>query len=545
MSTTIETLQSWIADMAAIIKDNIDGEPHHYISFVHDPLLANYLVSLIENIDDNDNEEESPYYSSCVFALDICIAQLQTAVESGNKLANRTLAQLMDQLAQSINKDKHSLSFWLPVLNAFYDAHVELSDFLRDAYLNLASQMDQQVSDGEVDHLDVIRKMITELSDLSKYDIAENFFAQSYAMPIDFFADLIIDFYSIPEAQDIAILALLHPKADIRDAVVETFEQMIHTVVLSSESLSRLQHIKYWYPENYHPYFEEWIKIQRKKGVVFNEESPCTYLSIKATEVDGSGAQGIFIHLKHQGKNKICGLLYKQNMGIKDAWVTPPMSSNDVKQYYQDAFDDSVTLKKVDEEYLIKMTEHFLALTVANNEVPDLHLLEIQELLGINFRPRLIDVPTQINALSVLINPFTNDTLKESLKRSKLWLTTKSFTESWYIENANIDRLVNRCSSIVEGAKVCIIEEAIDAVFLNELEIHRNTWLFHFLWMALWAKVCARATEKVWQDSFLIAYLIHKGEPLHSIPVMVEICHQTVLNSIETMNERRTHLNRE
>lgn len=54
-----------------------------------------------------------------------------------------------------------------------------------------------------------------------------------------------------------------------------------------------------------------------------------------------------------------------------------------------------------------------------------------------------------------------------------------------------------------------------------------------------------KRNEKMWRDSFLIAYTIHEGTPLKEIPVMQEICRQTVINSVETMHERRTHLSQE
>ncbi len=46
----------------------------------------------------------------------------------------------------------------------------------------------------------------------------------------------------------------------------------------------------------------------------------------------------------------------------------------------------------------------------------------------------------------------------------------------------------------------------------------------------------------MWQDSFFIAYAIYTDVPLEKIPIMREIGYQTVLNSVETMTERRTHL---
>jgi hypothetical protein len=82
-------------------------------------------------------------------------------------------------------------------------------------------------------------------------------------------------------------------------------------------------------------------------------------------------------------------------------------------------------------------------------------------------------------------------------------------------------------------------------VFEEELELHRDQWQFHFLWIALWIKAKERRNEKIWSDSFLIAHVIHEGMSLRDIPVMQEICRQTVINSVETMQERRTHLSQE
>lgn len=544
MTDKFDSLKEWIADIAALIEADANPEPQHFISFLHEPALAIQLVDLIDAMDEGEMDDENAFYSAYIFAIDICVAQLQSAQETGYKLGEKVLNQLMQRLAIAINSGKHSLSFWLPVLNAFYDVHVELSPELRDAYLELAGQDEEEVIE-EGDHLDAIRGMIEELSDLSVFDIADNFFAQSHAMPVEFFADLIVDLCSLEEGHDIALLALLHPKPDVRDMVIATLDQLMSTITLSSVSLSRLLVIKNWYPASYHEHFNHWIKMQRMKGVVFHKEQNPPQIRIKASEVDGSGAQGLFVHVKQKRSNRLCGLLFKQGVGIKDAWITPPMTAADVKKYYDEAFDESVTLRDVDQDYLVMITNHFLAITTMQHTMPDLHLLEIQELTGIHFLPELLDIDNIINELSVQIMPFTQETVISSFKRSKTWLNHKQFTESWYTENANIDKLVNRCSSFVKGVKVCDIDDAVKAVFEQEMEAHRDKWLFHFLWITLWLKARARKNEKVWQDSFFIAHAIYTGLPLTDIPVMHEISHQTVVNSIETMNERRTHLNQE
>lgn len=545
MSNPSELLHRLVAEMAEMIHRNEDLDPQHYSMFFQHPEFALDLIRILDELEESPTPEhyDSPLYSACVFALDICVAQMQAAKETNNKNMAKSLTVLMNYLAQVIQSKKHGLGFWLPVLNAFYEVHVELTEELKDAYFDLANAEDIPMKEGEeFSHLDSIRDLIQELSELSIFDIAENFFAQSYAMPPEFFADLIVDLYSIEEAQDIALLLLLHPKAEVREVVIRAMDQLIHDVTLTSASLSRLQTIKYWFAEPYHSHFDQWIKIQRKKGVVFETEPKLEKMSIRATEIDGSGSQGVFIHSNKNRKNRLCGLLFKYESGLKDAWITPIIPANEVAVYYRQAFEESVTLREVEPDYFKLMAEHFLAITVERGEVPYLHFLEIQELLGMRLRPHKIDFNDLFNELSVQITPFTPETIEQSLQRSKSWLKNKKFTESWYLESHTIDRIVNQNSSFIEGVKVCRLIDAMDRVFVEELELDRGRWQFHFLWVALWVKSKAKKSEKIWQDSFLIAYVIRQGLPLRDIPVMREICHQTVINSVETMQERRTHL---
>jgi hypothetical protein len=546
MTKTVLKLEDVIYQMALLIDKNEEPDMQLYAFFFQHPEIGFAIIDYLNKLDEEKINEGPPLYSAGIFAFDICVAQLQASTEAKNKVAAKSLNQLMSNLAEVIAAHQHSLSFWLPILNAFYEVQVELSQELKDAYYELATEDDEGLDSGkEINHLEAIRELIHELSDLSLFEIAENFFAQSYAMPPEFFADLIIDLYNIEEGQDIALLTLLHPKEEVRNMAIETIDHIIDSILLSSISLTRLQTIKYWYPTSYHERFERWIKIQRKKGVIFQPEPEPINCRIKATEVDGSGSQGVFIHAKKGRANRLGGLLLNFESGLKDTWVTPAIPTSEVKSYYNRAFEESVTLREVDFDYFQIIVEHFIAISIENGETPNLQFLELQELLGLRLRAHKLDLEQQFNELSVQISPFTQEVIAESLKRSKGWLKTKQFTESWYIENPVIDKIVNHNSSFVDGVKVCRIEEAMESVFTEEMELNRDRWEFHFLWVALWAKSKHRPNEKIWKDSFLIAHTIRQGSPLKDIPVMKEICYQTVINSVETMQERRTHLSQE
>jgi hypothetical protein len=544
-TSNTKEIKQWILNIAAYLSRGEVPPAQYYAAFVQEPSLSSTLIDFINSLDEDEPDAKHSYYSAAVFAIDVYVSQLQISIEAGQRLAEKNLNQLMSNLATAISSCRHSLSFWLPVLNAFYEVHIELTPELKSAYLTLVDEEEPLSSDEEGEKLDSIRELIAELSDLSTFDIAENFFAQSYAMPPEFFSDLIIDLYSIDEGQDIALLALLHPSLEVRNQVVATFDMMMEQIELSSVSLSRLQIITSWYPAELQSKLNHWIKLQRKKGVVFHDVKRSPKIRVQASEVDGGGAQGVFIHINEKRKNRLCSLLFKQDVGIKDAWITPGIPAADVRRYYDESFDENITLRDVDLDYLSLFANHFLAITLEHNEMPDLHLLEIQEELGVHFSPQKMDVQATLNELAVLINPFTPECIQAAFARSKNWSKTKSFTESWYLENSEVDKLVNRCCSFVKGTKICRTQEAMDLVLSELMESQRDYWLFHFLWIALWAKAKSRKNEKTWQDSFFIAHAIQSGTPLQTIPIMHDICRQSVINSIETMQERRTHLTQE
>lgn len=535
-------LVSWIKELEEFIEQGQEANTKCYIDFVESPEFALPLIDLLADVEE-DGKEIPAYYSACIFILEVCVAQLQSAKDNGNHNAKKTLDKLMLYLAEAITRDEHTLSFWMPVLNSFYDANTPLTDELKDAYYFLANNNTEVQEMDEGSHLDAMRDFIKDYSDLSIYDITENFFAQSSAMPADFFVDLVLDLYSIEEGHEIALLTLLHPKAEVREVVVATFESLITKITLSSESLTRLQMIRNLYPEVYHPQIDNWLKIQRKKGVIFKRSTEhANIVKIQASEVDGGGAQGIFIHIKKNRKSRICGLLLKQTVGIKDAWFTPFMTLQDIASFNREAIDEDLTLRAVDIEYLELIVNHFLAVTIEKANIPDLHFLEIQEELGIQFLPERIDIDEQMQTLSVAISPFTKEVVDNSLQRSKNWPKKRKFADSWFMESSLIDKLVNKCSSIVDGIKVCDLDTAIGLVFNESMEKMRSDWMFHFLWMALWAKVNVRKNEKLWEDSFIIAYSIFTNQDLSAIPIMREICSKSVINSMQTMQERGTHL---
>jgi len=297
----LEQLRHWIDAMTAMIDAGDDPISEEPLRFDQIPELVPALIHQLSAVDASVLENQSAYFSALIFALDVCVSQLRFSSENRNRRAKHLMEDLMNLLTDAIYQGSQGLNFWLPVLNAFYDAQVELSPALQAAYLTLSEEESEAFQDENIDHVESIRHLIHELSDLSTFELASHFFAQSHAMPPEFFGDLMMDLCSIDEGQEAALLALLHPRAEVREVVMMALDTLLPSMTLSSVSLSRLQAIQAWVPQALQGQIAYWIREQRKKGVVFQKETPAKLAKMQASEIDGGGAQGLFLQIK-QGR---------------------------------------------------------------------------------------------------------------------------------------------------------------------------------------------------------------------------------------------------
>lgn len=543
MQNEKENLSAWIFMLKEQLAENHIPSAENNPSFLKN---ESFIFELIDNINAFPDEilpEIENEYSAHLLAFDICVAEIKSGIEAQNKHAAKMLNQLMLYFSKVMREKHHTLGFYLPLLNTFYEGQVELSPELQQAYFDVADREENQEID-ECDYLDAMQDMLHELSDLSVFEVAEHIFSQSYAMQPDFYFGLISDLCSIEEGHEVALMFLMHPHHEVRSIAILVIDQMISSMTLRSISLSRLNTMSQWYAVEYQTYFTKWLKIQRKKGCVY-AKPPSSLPNTKwyATEIDGSGAQGLFIYIQQKRRYRLAGLLINSRIGIKEVWLTVPLSKKEITHYVEETFEKDTVVREVTREYLQLMINHFLGVMHGKKTVPPLHLLEIQELLNLDFMPDCIDIATLMQEIGVQITPFTAAAVADGVKHSKRWLQDKRIVNSWFEESSTIDSLVNQCCSIEKGVKICAIKDAHALVREALFTANREKWIFHFLWTALWLKAKTNTKERFWKDCFFVAYALSEGQTPASIPIANEIATISVLNSLETMGERRSYLN--
>jgi hypothetical protein len=497
------------------------------------------ILRLFPSFDEQETNEK--LFMAAFHFIELCLVHLRIASDHNQPWADKLLALYQEELANLM--DEHQTqSCWMPIINLFFSADIPLSERVKAIYMQILEknqQMEQDLNSQQV----FMKELLSNDSGSTEFEIAELFFAQTSALPKDYFPAFMSELLTFKEEKAIntAVLFLLHPDIAVRQTLLSYSSELFQQVDLTPASISRLPIIRQWLPDEEKPYIDNLLLSQRKKGIPFARHEKRKIIDIKATEMDGSGAQAIFFLIKQKSHFQATGLLIKRDFGIKDTWISPPLDKEKAKNYATQGIGRDIILRKVDAHYVEALVAHHLYTGQIKGAVPNVMLLCLQEMIGLNWQANPLNIEATMNTLA---SSFSIDKtwVEKSLVRTGKWYKNKKFTESWFDESPELDKLVNTHCYYRNGTKYCELEDALTDVLTHYLEPKRAQWLEHFIWMALWAKPHARHNEYLWKDCYVLAKLLLEGHPLKEIPLMLSICEQNILASVETMEYRKTHL---
>ena len=178
--------------------------------------------------------------------------------------------------------------------------------------------------------------------------------------------------------------------------------------------------------------------------------------SIKASALDGAGACGIALHYTKHKSHHMAGIILKLNVGLKDAWTTPPLDSNEAKAH----------LSEINQAYQMPMRsigfdqlKYFLeiGLSIAHEEGQPLDfdtVLIFEDLNLFQITPRPIDLEKDIDSLKNKISSYLTideQFKKESLSRVKSWHSIKpELVGNWFDYDQEMIKLVEGNQSDLE-----------------------------------------------------------------------------------------------
>ncbi len=505
------------------------------------PDLGLYVLESIPNFDNTHSVDEGELMVSLHF-IELCLTFLRVSSEHEQRWALKTLTSYQEKLLEMMQSHPNS-EHWVAVINTFYNADIVLTEDIKRQYLHIIKNI-HYLEKHQPSQKQLLQQLLSDDSDSDEFDVVEMFFAQSNALPDEYFLAFAKELlaFELKKATDTAVLFLMHPKQRIRQLILNHLKDIFSSHFVTPKSLTRLLVIRQWLLEKERGYIDELLKQERKKGTEFLIPKTHKLQGIKASEMDPSGSQAIFLISSYKKHYYTTGILLKTNQGIKDAWITPPAKEKSQRDYSLKAMYQSIALRKVDTDYVTKILSHYLYLGLNNNEIPKIRLLQAVENFELKLLPRAISTEQEIAQLKSQAPEINDDWMANSIKRSGKWHKDKEFTASWVEESKELDLLVNRHCNFIEGTKYCNIQDAQLDVLDNYFEQRRAKWLNLFLWMALWAKPAARHNEYLWKDFLVLCIKIKENTPLKSIPLMQAIAELCIIASIETMELRKTHL---
>lgn len=495
--------------------------------------LLNWL-SYEEHLIEVSNEK----LTSILQCIEFSLNQLKASSDHHMRGAQNTFNALNEALSNIILNNPN-LNLVRALFNIFIDSGLPISEDIKEDYLHLVSD---RMSDLEESENALEIKDIEEDSDISAFEIAHALFVESSALPRDYILAFLQDLIDVGSVKSLntAILFLLHPLASAREMVLEDFSSLLAKKPLSAISLSRLIKINHWLN---HPSLKHLIELNQQRGVLLPEaKSP--EIQVYATEIDCTGAQALFFVLKrHNRFFQSAGLVIKKAIGLKDAWVSDGVSKKEAMEPIVHSQEQGLSLRKVDLEYANSLINHILSQAVAKNNIPDIHVLELSEELNQTWKPIPIDFKKAITELAKNTSNLDDATWqKKSLIRSKSWPQTKENYASWFLESLDVDRVVNQNSTFKNGIKFCDVEKTAINIVDEVFEKSREDWIEHFYCLAYWSSISARKNELFWQDSLYIAKLLLHGAPMKDIPLLDKIAKESIVHSLETMEQRKSHL---
>lgn len=327
-------------------------------------------------------------------------------------------------------------------------------------------------------------------------------------------------------------LLLLDASAEVRRAEALALEQGAAPDTLSPVSLRSAITVRNWIPEADRAPLDQAIRKARSKGMKPAQSEAVGQNIVRASPVDGSGAQSVVFTGKSGRVGLFGGLLLKLGFGIRDAWCDPETPRRDIAAAVAD-LQRSVAAPEVERSYIDIVVQKAIAATIGNGRMPGAPLLQIAEAVNASdWKARAPDVAEEVEHLFGELPPeqCSVTAAGASMGRGRIWMKCSSLTDSWFEDNAEVDDLLG-------GLRKQSLEHAARVLLDGPLGHRRLSWAERFLLVALWARAVkpgqpaplgSGARAITWRDLAALAPEVLSPRPLHEIPVMVEIAEQTV-----------------
>ncbi len=454
------------------------------------------------------------------------LEELRYEVESNRKDAIALMERLRQHLLEAGQRPDVNLKTFFFVLQQFAVAKLDIGGELRALAEQLLGNWAESSSAGDEPTIEELTKDLKKLAGAMKgnpFAIHAEVFEFTLALPADVRAALVTSVLAqkdVPGLRDAALGWLLDDAAEVRQTVAQFLEKDAGNN--SGATLRRMIALRNWVPEADRPALDRAIKASQKKVACASWPS-AKVLEAYASGYDGSGAQSVFMVVAQGRKRVLASLLFKQDIGVRDAWVGSGSTQAELSATLE-ALGTQMELLPVPLEYAGAATRHFLGVNAQAGVLPPFGLLDVAEAAGLtNVNPAFQPVEALLSSLCAGIEPerTTPQAIAKALKTSASWADKLGTVSSWFEANDEIDAVLARGRLSKAKRKA--------ALLAMPLQKRRHWWAALIAWTGYTLKHAPYPSG--WEDYVLVARELLGSRPLDEFGIMNGIAEATLANS--------------
>ena len=298
---------------------------------------------------------------------------------------------------------------------------------------------------------------------------------------------------------------------------------------ISPETLRRLIISRNWFPEGVRKNVDRVISTARRARVECAPLPKAPAVTVYASPIDGSGAQGFQVTVPERRGYTVCSLLLKLPGGVVDAFTITLRSRRELDALVGKLRSGRSYLES-SEEHLDLRVCHALADGAASGTAPSQWLVRIAEILGRDrWRGIAFDAAGELERMCAGIasgDPRLPGVPGHdaSLEEPSLWHLAGAGFGSWFEEGESVGAEIEAARA---GRKTIRGADAVERI-MNLLETRRSVWLERLVVDLLWLRE-AKDPPPGWHGLLRVAQAVaDPAVPLQEIPFMVSIARKTL-----------------
>ncbi len=499
--------------------------------------LALAFLRLLLNRYAPDGRQPTPPegYDLCLALLEEALTQIRYSVERQRPWAIALAEQVQMEMAEQAFRPEVDVRVQHDLIQALHSAKLEPHPCIRDQAAAVAAYYARFSAAGGAPNLDsLLGRLLRETRAEDPLELLEPMLAQMEVMPAEGQVVLAAGMLasSKPLFNELAVLLLLHPNAQVRAQLPERYGQADCLGHIGPVGLRRLIGLRNWLPEKERPGVDALIKDLRVSGVQSAPLTPAQPGTVYASAFDGSGAQGTWVVSKSKRHHRIDAVLVKQGFGIREVWGEGGFTKREIDDKVRGMTARAGALP-VQRDYLPRLVAHFVAVGLDKGTAPPPQLAALNELMGGEYwKPEVLSLRATIAELRAGDpDAFTPARIQGVLDDARHWPDYFPFAVSWFEDDARVEAVLRESVGPVRDWSLRL-PVSIRAIVDDVLEPRRGVWAERLLWMALWARAAEKRAPRPWQDFLIIAEALEQDRPLAQIPLMNAIALRTVQSAL-------------